>query len=233
MATKRAREYDASNPRPKRLKKGFSVGPANLPDGTYRRKVQKIKKNLIEGAKVKRSYAKLKERQPAQPPSYRYDDDKDQGHQPADEAESEWGGVDEGGGEQPASLELHPSRQQMLESKDEPVTDDRDHKPPAQRRDGHQGDAARLTGGRERRKHKQRPIPFARESREAQRRREDAERRAKEREENRLQRERKLEERDRFRRAMAKARTGGKNGQRKLGREGQVLLEKVRRAVGT
>lgn len=41
-----------------------------------------------------------------------------------------------------------------------------------------------------------------------------------------------MEERERFRRAMAKARTGGKNGQRKLGRESKVLLEKVRRVVG-
>jgi hypothetical protein len=31
---------------------------------------------------------------------------------------------------------------------------------------------------------------------------------------------------------MAKARTGGKNGQRKLGKESKVLLEKVRRIVG-
>ncbi|KAI9868834.1 MAG: hypothetical protein M1813_004685 [Trichoglossum hirsutum] len=36
----------------KKQKKGFSVGPANLPDGTHRRK-----------AKVKRSYAKLKARE--------------------------------------------------------------------------------------------------------------------------------------------------------------------------
>jgi len=31
---------------------------------------------------------------------------------------------------------------------------------------------------------------------------------------------------------MAKARTGGKNGQRKLGRESTVLLEKVKRLAG-
>lgn len=31
---------------------------------------------------------------------------------------------------------------------------------------------------------------------------------------------------------MAKARTGGPNGQRKLGRESNVLLEKVKRMVG-
>ena len=41
----------------------------------------------------------------------------------------------------------------------------------------------------------------------------------------------KVEERERFRRAMAKARTGGPNGQRKLGRESKVLLEKVKKMV--
>ncbi|KAI5284581.1 hypothetical protein KEM52_002846, partial [Ascosphaera acerosa] len=35
----------------KRKGKGFSVGPANLPDGTYRRKVTKIKEDLIHKAK--------------------------------------------------------------------------------------------------------------------------------------------------------------------------------------
>lgn len=41
----------------------------------------------------------------------------------------------------------------------------------------------------------------------------------------------KLQERERFRRAMAKARVGGRNGQRRLGRESEVLLERVRRVV--
>ena len=32
-------EYESiSQPRDKRMRKGFSVGPANLPDGTYKRK---------------------------------------------------------------------------------------------------------------------------------------------------------------------------------------------------
>ena len=45
------------------------------------------------------------------------------------------------------------------------------------------------------------------------------------------ERERKTEERERFRKAMAKARSGGRYGQRKLGKESQVLLERVRRMV--
>jgi hypothetical protein len=67
---------------------------------------------------------------------------------------------------------------------------------------------------------------FAEQQRtEAQARRDDFERRNKE-------RKGKIEERERFRKAMAKARSGGKNGQRKLGKESQVLLERVKRMVG-
>jgi hypothetical protein len=77
------------------------------------------------------------------------------------------------------------------------------------------------------------PVPFAREAAEAQRRKEEAEARREAIEASRREREMKLEERERFRKAMAKARTGGKNGQRKLGRESKILLERVRRIVDT
>ena len=71
--------------------------------------------------------------------------------------------------------------------------------------------------------------PFQREYSQAQQRKAEAEERRKAREEAERQRQAKGEERERFRRAMAKARTGGRNGQRKLGRESKVLLEKVKR----
>lgn len=73
--------------------------------------------------------------------------------------------------------------------------------------------------------------PFKREHEDAQKRKAEAEERRNAREEAERQRHVKLEERERFRRAMAKARTGGRNGQRKLGRESNVLLEKVKRLV--
>ena len=39
MAPKRTRDGDAAaKSEPVKKRKGFSVGPANLPDGTYRRK---------------------------------------------------------------------------------------------------------------------------------------------------------------------------------------------------
>ena len=74
--------------------------------------------------------------------------------------------------------------------------------------------------------------PFAKEYSQAQQRKAEAEERRKQREEADRQRQQKVEERERFRKAMAKARTGGRNGQRKLGRESGVLLERVRRLVG-
>ncbi|KFX93026.1 hypothetical protein O988_07033, partial [Pseudogymnoascus sp. VKM F-3808] len=62
MAPKRDREDDAQVPQVKKVRGGFKVGPDNLPDGTWRRKVIKIKKDLIHNAKVKKSYAKVKAR---------------------------------------------------------------------------------------------------------------------------------------------------------------------------
>jgi len=38
MASKRDREDDVQEPRLKKVKGGFKVGPDNLPDGTWRRK---------------------------------------------------------------------------------------------------------------------------------------------------------------------------------------------------
>ena len=78
---------------------------------------------------------------------------------------------------------------------------------------------------------KPKPIPFVKEAKAAERQKEEAEARYKAIEEAKRQRRQKIEERERFRRAMAKARTGGRNGQRKLGRESQVLLERVKKIV--
>jgi hypothetical protein len=61
----------------------------------------------------------------------------------------------------------------------------------------------------------------------------EAEQRRIEREKAWEEKRRKTEEREKFRSAMAKARTGGRNGQRKLGRESQPLLERVRRMMGS
>lgn len=42
---------------------GFSVGPANLPDGTWKRKTDKIKKLLIHKAKIRKQYDKVRRRE--------------------------------------------------------------------------------------------------------------------------------------------------------------------------
>ena len=116
---------------------------------------------------------------------------------------------------EPTSLELHPDRQAMLENPnpDRPRFIERDQHPP-QRKD------QRL-----------KPQPFKKEAQRAQQRREDREAHQKEMERIHRERQAKLEERERFHKAMAKARAGGRNGQRKLGRESKVLLERVQKLV--
>jgi hypothetical protein len=89
----------AALPPPKK-RKGFSVGPTNLPDGTYRRKTQKIKNDLIQKAKVKKAYAKVKAREAAT---------KGQSNQPTTDDATNANAV-----EAPVSLELHPERQAMI-----------------------------------------------------------------------------------------------------------------------
>ena len=82
------------------------------------------------------------------------------------------------------------------------------------------------------RKRKPKHMPFKREYEQAQQRKVEAEERRKAREEADRQRQLKSEERERFRKAMEKAKRSGPNGQRKLGRESRVLLERVKRMVG-
>jgi hypothetical protein len=82
------------------------------------------------------------------------------------------------------------------------------------------------------REKRRRPGYFEKEETYAEQKRAEAEARRLEFERRDRERKQKIEDRERFRRAMAKARSGGRNGQRKLGKESQVLLERVRRMVG-
>ena len=84
---------------------------------------------------------------------------------------------------------------------------------------------------RQKRLPRPKPTPFKKEAQLAQQRKEERERRQKEIEEANRQRQAKIEERERFRKVMAKARSGGKDGKRKLGLESKVLLEKVQRMM--
>lgn len=197
----------------KRQRKGFNVGPQNLPDGTHRRKgryfhatsiyeadwkaVQKIKHDLIRKAKMNKSYSKLKEREPV--------DTAKPGYNPLNVAEDE-----------PALPELHPDRQAMIS---EPKVATHQYNTSEER-------------PQQRRQARPKPVPFKKEAQLAQQRRDERETQQKQYEENDRQRQAKIEERERFRRAMAKARSGGKDGQRKLGRESKVLLGKLQRIMG-
>ena len=77
------------------------------------------------------------------------------------------------------------------------------------------------------------PRPFEWESRLAEQKREEARARQLVFEASNRERQEKAEERERFRRLMAKARKPDKNGQRRLGRESKVLLEKVKKIVAS
>lgn len=76
-----------------------------------------------------------------------------------------------------------------------------------------------------------RPKYFEKEQAFAEQQKAEAEARRAEFERRSNERKQKIEERERFRKAMAKARSGGKNGQRKLGKESKVLLERVMKIV--
>jgi len=166
------------------------------------RPVQKIKTNLIHKAKVKRDFAKLKAR---------LDKENQQNSRGAVEPPT----IEDA---PPASLEPHPDRLPLISQTSleptSPLTNHFPHRPPS--------------------KYQRKPKidPFSPASREAQRRKQEAERRREEKERAEQERQRKLEERERHRKAMAAARKGGRNGQRKLGRESGVLLDRVRRIVG-
>lgn len=111
---------------------------------------------------------------------------------------------------------LHPDRQALVDSTsidqspNEKVTDRKPHE----------------------RTRRAKPIPFQREFDQGQQHKREIEERRQAREQAERERREKTEDRERFRKSMAKARTGGVNGQRKLGRESKVLLEKVKKMMG-
>ncbi|KAJ5682438.1 hypothetical protein N7462_005603 [Penicillium macrosclerotiorum] len=156
MAPKRPREIEKTSAEPRtenaiKKRKGFSVGPANLPDGTYRRK---SKSDLIQKAKVKKAYAKIKAQEVA-----------------AGTPKSVYTTADEEKNDEPesASLELHPDRVAML-NEPEPEPEAK----PAPRREHRSRDNA---GKKER---KPRPSAFSKEIQLAEQRKQAAEARKRE-----------------------------------------------------
>ncbi|KAH7150086.1 hypothetical protein B0J13DRAFT_283274 [Dactylonectria estremocensis] len=201
MAPKRPIETTDSAPEAKKAKHGFRVGPENLPDGPWRRKVTKIKKDLIHKAKVKKAYAKIKAREQQAAPDIKLSggDNEAQDKEAADKAE-----------------QIHPTRQLMLADEDKAEEN-------AVAREG----AERHGDGQRRRT--RRPGYYDKQLQEADEKRTEAEERAREYQRRREEREQKLAERDRYKRAMAKTRD--RDGNKKLGRESALLLDKVKRMI--
>ncbi|ETI27781.1 hypothetical protein G647_00230 [Cladophialophora carrionii CBS 160.54] len=195
MSVKRARnDADGAAGEPdKKKRKGFSVGPANLPDGTYRRKTQKIKKDLIQKAKVKKAYAKVKAQEELAT-THTFASGQPANHRP-DPA--------------PSSLELHPDRQAMLEN---------DHT--RGRRTFPQEDESKLHRNVDGRpgQHRSKQSRYKKELEAATQRKAEIEAKRKA-----------MEAREKDRKAMSKAKRPGVDGKAKLGRQGTVLLDRIRR----
>lgn len=121
--------------------------------------------------------------------------------------------------EEPAklpTLEIHPERLAMLNN-------------PEAEPEPHSSGSKSHWAKRKNKRHK--PQPFEKEGKMAQKRKKDAEAKQQAFNESEKQRKVKSQEREKFRKVMAKARSGGKNGQRKLGLESKVLLEKTKRTM--
>ncbi|ODM16753.1 hypothetical protein SI65_07718 [Aspergillus cristatus] len=198
----------------KNKKKGFSVAPDNLPDGTYRRKAQKIKADLIQKAKVKKAYAKVKaqEEAPTRPSVYELEEQRQREenerrqNEHADPDEPQKAGAEAGG----VGMELHPDRLAML--------NDPQPEPEPKRKPRPERAQNRREGGRNK---KGKRTAFDKEMEIARKRKEEADRR-------REQKEFKQKDRE----AMAKAKRPDQNGKKRLGRESTVLLSRVQRMVG-
>ncbi|KAH8804824.1 hypothetical protein F5884DRAFT_428164 [Xylogone sp. PMI_703] len=201
MAPKRQLEDSENAPQSKKHRSGFKVGPENLPDGTWKRKVIKIKKDLIHKAKVKKSYAKLKAREgDLQTSTNKYLE------QQSDEKTSP----------EPAQG-IHPERQLMLDAADASELPEEDV--PNSHGDSHRS------------KRPKKPGYFEKELAIAKKKKGEAEERKTRAEKKAQERNARMAKRVKQRKIMAKARSGGKNGQRKLGLESKVLLEKVQEMV--
>ncbi|KAF5231306.1 hypothetical protein FAUST_9344 [Fusarium austroamericanum] len=204
MAAKHQNEGADTAPEVKKPKHGFRVGPENLPDGPWRRKVTKVKKELIHKAKVKKAYAKIKarEQENAQPAKT---------SEPAqDETPVEGAGEDKQPEEE--GEKMHPTRHLMLADE-------------AKAQENSVGEPS-IDGNRRRTR---RPGYYEKQLGKAAQLRQEQEARQAEFQRRREEREQKMADRDRYKKAMAKTRD--RNGNKKLGRESSLLLDKVRKMV--
>lgn len=235
-------------------RKGFRVGPENLPDGAWRRKNTKIKHELIHKAKVKKEYAKVKAELQKERES--------QEHKPATTAAA---------AEEP---QIHPDRQQRMdddqldrqhvnperqafldgeraaprrrarreepapeEAQGEQADDDATNtKPPTSTTQPTEPTSPQHDPKPRHERRKRRPDYYDKAREEGSRKKAEAEAKKAEAERREQERARSIDERERTRRAMLKAEgfsaSGKPRGKPKLGRESKVLLDKVKRMVG-
>ena len=251
MAPKRPLEgADSSASTSKKPKQGFKVGPDNLPDGPWRRKgtfsysllkkaikpnilrtVTKIKQGLIQKAKIKKQYAKIKAQHEQQAPgkSSRH---ADEDQVVSDESDKEEDGEDlnEEDGDKEEAETMHPTRQLMLVDEDKAQEGAiKRHGDPDAQIDNEADGAEDQTFPDGHRRRTRRPGYYDKQLKKAEEQKAESERWAEEAQKRREERERKIAERQRYGRAMKKTR--GRDGKKKLGRESNILLEKVKRMM--
>ncbi len=186
--------------------------------------MDKVKKNLIVQAKVKKQYAKVKA--------------KHQQEEAAKEAQAKAPATSNEGTQDVSTAadepeqQIHPDRQAMLddETSGEPDQGPDSNPNPYPGRQPRDQDRSLRKGQRPRQP--RRPGYFDKSLEEAARKQAEAEARAKEARERRKEWERRVAEREQYRKAMAKARTPGVDGKRRLGRESKLLLDRVKKMVG-
>lgn len=255
MGFKRPREDNPNNdaiPEAKK-RKGFQVGPENLPDGAWRRRNTKIKENLIHKAKLKKEYKKVK---------------AELAQEQEKKSASATSTADEGGDavQKPSEPIDHAQDRQHVNAERQALLDgaplppmkkrepqpERAQAPPATEESSNNAAAAdgndepnpvehRSRGDRRK---PRRPDYYDKALQEGSKKKAEMEARVAEQKRREEERERKAAERERLRKAMLKARgikpgAGGRGrfggrqeGPRKLGRESKVLLDKVKMMVG-
>lgn len=193
----------------------------------------KIKKDLITKAKVKKQYAKVKaeHQKHAPPPPAIPEETTSSFTTTANPTQQETT-------DQPdPATGIHPSRQAMLDTSSRP-------RPPQQQPDNttaqsaegddHQSQQNPPNDHRQRRSRNQqrRPDYYTKELAHADKAKKAAEERAAEFARRDQERQTRIAERERYRKAMDKAKTPGRDGKVKVGRESKLLLERVQRMMG-
>lgn len=166
-----------------------------------------MKKELIHKAKVKKAYAKIKAREEQQVPS-------------KPEVTSEGVQADTNAAEDEAE-QIHPTRQLMLKDEEAAQTG------ATKDADGNLIDDRVDPDGARRRT--RRPGYYEKQLQKAEEKRQAIAAHREEMARRQAEREAKIAERQRFKKAMAKTRD--RDGNKKLGRESGLLLEKVRKMV--